>query len=356
MKKVVLMMIFIVGIIVSVSVVWAEAVGDVNGDGVVGMPEAISALQVSTGTRSALSTNIPTYNFSEYFNIDGAEYLYHEVWTSKSNDGTYNSSESDYFVKTTTESTGEQITYVQDWGDWVYYFSVINSVIVKIKEENFYQNPPTITTYSPPYAIGSTQMKVGDAFTTAFATNNSNPPVIREYTFLGLEDVATPAGTFQGCLKIRRVRSDRSGISLYYYAKNVGVVKEIYCYEDNGGIYELTAANIDGTTYGGELTSCTGTFTDSSTQATGHFRLGYVYAGTKYEGHLTVFSSPYSEQYDITSQDGITFTCPYPDPNFPGSFGSLTIQNGIISGTVDGWDQGVQYILNGTCGTDKQNK
>jgi len=48
---------------------WGATLGDVNNDGDVGLPEAIYALQVSSGIRPQGVT--PQYDFAEYFMFPG---------------------------------------------------------------------------------------------------------------------------------------------------------------------------------------------------------------------------------------------------------------------------------------------
>lgn len=57
--------------------------------------------------------------------------------------------------------------------------------------------------------------------------------VIRMYTFLGIEDVTVPAGTFVNCLKIYRDRGNNATIS--WYAPGMGWVKRVY----SSSVYEL---------------------------------------------------------------------------------------------------------------------
>ena len=62
---------------------------------------------------------------------------------------------------------------------------------------------------------------------------------------VGFENVNTPAGVFNDCLKIKVTTSDK--IDYYWYARDVGLVK----YADDAGVIELLIyAEVDGVSYG----------------------------------------------------------------------------------------------------------
>ena len=85
-------------------------------------------------------------------------------------------------------------------------------------------------------------MKLSDK---AFTVGIQSTSELTTVEVVGFEDVNTPAGVFNDCLKIKATTSDR--IDYYWYARDVGLVK----YADEAGVIELLIyAEVDGVSYG----------------------------------------------------------------------------------------------------------
>jgi hypothetical protein len=79
----------------------------------------------------------------------------------------------------------------------------------------------------------------------AFSVGIQYTSELRTVEVVGFEDVDTPAGVFNDCLKIKATTSDR--IDYYWYARDVGLVK----YANEAGVIELLIyAAVDGVSYG----------------------------------------------------------------------------------------------------------
>jgi hypothetical protein len=71
---------FLLSIIILMSApfpVWGQTVGVINNDGQVGLPEAINALQISAGIRTA--QNLTVYDLADYLGKVNQAYVYDEV-------------------------------------------------------------------------------------------------------------------------------------------------------------------------------------------------------------------------------------------------------------------------------------
>jgi hypothetical protein len=212
---------------------WGGTLGDVNGDGTVGLPEAIHALQVTSGIRSQALVQ-DAYDFTEYFPVAGGNYLYRITLVGGATTGP-----TALQIQTSTETLSGK-TYL-----------VLNSLTTQTgitsSSKNYYlvgnsetalagyqsSSPTPATTWmSPAVVIGSKNMVKGDVFCNFFSrTDPANPTMTtglhyEEYAFVGIEDVSVPAGVFTNCLKILNRTS--GGVNLRYYAKNVGMVKRVF--------------------------------------------------------------------------------------------------------------------------------
>jgi hypothetical protein len=79
----------------------------------------------------------------------------------------------------------------------------------------------------------------------AFSVGIQYTSELRTVEVVGFEDVDTPAGIFNDCLKIKVTSSDK--IDYYWYASDVGLVK----YADDADVIELLIyAEVDGVRYG----------------------------------------------------------------------------------------------------------
>ena len=111
----------------------------------------------------------------------------------------------------------------------------------------------------PPFILLEKEMEVGDSW----VMNSVGGDFSFTFTFTGLETVTVPAGTFTDCLKLEFSMDEDLTyyMGVYYYAKDVGIVKIERTSESPPGnegcvivtsdqpLVELQSASIDGVSY-----------------------------------------------------------------------------------------------------------
>ena len=83
--------------------------------------------------------------------------------------------------------------------------------------------------FAPPYTMLDISRALGEPYAMAHVIGDE--PVSSEGTFFGVESVATPAGAFRDCLKLRFQTTKSSGATTTitsFLAKDIGVVRETY--------------------------------------------------------------------------------------------------------------------------------
>jgi hypothetical protein len=310
-----------------IGLAWGGALGDVNGDGAVGLSEAIHALQVSSGIRPQGVT--PQYDLAEYFFVPGSfdeqqKYYgapyYQPFGTVSATKETLNGKE--FFVSGTSyyEINSQQILY------------------------SGYKTGSEILWFTTPVIVGSRSMTPGEVFTSFYESPpGSGTLIYRETIFLGTEDVTVPAGTFPGCLKmLSKYQTPTSAQTIInYYALGVGRVKytslsSSYSGSWSGYIRELVSAKI-GTNVipanavyyaGGGVWNQT---TSGQPSGSGSFSWRFSLPNLPAWGNVTLMGlNPTDWILPLVSQDGIHFSASwYPTGmNF-----NLTVGEGTVTGT-----------------------
>lgn len=195
---------------------WGASWGDINGDGSIGIPEAIYALQVNSGIRPLGGTQ--RYDMGEYFMSPGTyEYRQKNYGNTLSQPVV-----SQGIMSVSRETLGGKEYLVANNG-LDYYLSHSTGLFY-----SGYKSTPTseIKWFSAPIIMGSRSMAPGDVFTN-FYEDPAGTLLYRDFTFLGIEDVTVPAGTFVGCLKYAIKSQSPSNIrsEVSYFAPGVGLVK-----------------------------------------------------------------------------------------------------------------------------------
>ncbi|WP_136808725.1 hypothetical protein [Desulfosediminicola flagellatus] len=278
-------------------------IGDVNGDDLVGLPEAINALKISAGMTGTVSEDVKVYNFLDYYYQDNAKYVYKETWF----DDEYGTPIISFITRTSDIETVEgQPRYSIDWGNGIDYATVSGDTVsfTLFTETGWEDSIP-----QPPIPFGKTEMKVGDIIPSVYQWESDLKPQFRKYVFEAVENVTTPAGSFDNCLMITREIAGSQNLRVEYFAKSIGLVKRIYISYNYRSSRELVAADIDSTIQlGNEVTTCEGTFSKDG-QTVGVLNIAYQDEGNGiYKGSLSADGDWYSN-YEITSTDGTTFTC-----------------------------------------------
>jgi len=328
----------------------AGVTGDANGDGVVGLPEAVYALQVASGIRP-LSSGSTTYDFAEYFNVNNSEYKYLSTFFTGTESTSYTTPIT--YQYSTKNVQGMNMLVKTDPGIEYYYLIDTDKVVSKgynvLSSSTFYW-------YDPPIVIGARKMVIGDSFLTLYKTSPWNPYTASEYTFGGLETVTVPAGTFSDCIKMINKNSTvlvqgsgssyNSQVSVNYYARNVGMVKSM---STSGFKVELTNAHVGGVSYptGVILKEGQGTWNKmqgTTLAASGTFNMHFATSplpnqtmlrlnnfGTGSQGPLTAPTNFY-----INTEDGVHFSgyfIPGVQPIAPDI--TLSVQNNSITGVYN---------------------
>jgi hypothetical protein len=213
---------------------WGGVLGDVNGDGAVGLPEAVHALQVSSGIRPQGVE--AQYDFAEYFML-GTRERRTKTYRDQASGGSYTSQGISVVTKETVD--GKEYYF-----DGYSYDQITPQGVFWIGDKG----STGIVWYDPPILLGSRNMSPGDVY-TAFYEHTPGIRTYRESTFLGTEDVTTPAGFFPDCLKMLvKYHGSGPGTAVRYYAHGVGKVKEDYISLTSSYSYsrELVSASIGG--------------------------------------------------------------------------------------------------------------
>jgi hypothetical protein len=329
---------------------WGGTLGDVNGDGAVGLPEAIHALQVSSGIRPQGVT--PRYDMAEYALILGT------FEGQQKNYGSLiqNQYATQGFASVTQETVNGKEFFVYNGTD---YYQINSQGIFY----SGYKSGSETRWFTTPVIVGSRSMSPGDVFTNFYEDPPGSGTLnYREYTFLGIEDVTVPAGAFPGCLKIvlKQQTPIYARTTMSYYAHGVGRIKQDRLHTPYSGSWsgytnELVSAKI-GTNVipanvvyhagGGVWNRTAGGLPSGSGSFTWRFSLPNLPAW----GTVTLVGINPSPSPDMTlplvSQDGIHFSASwYPIPaiiNF-----NLTVDQGMITGTYTP-AEGTEVTLTGT--------
>jgi hypothetical protein len=320
---------------------WGGVLGDVNGDGAVGLPEAVHALQVSSGIRPQAFVQ-DTYDFTEYFSALNSRASYR---LTQFGNALPNPSVVDVQVSNETID-GKNYTV---WGE-----STISAGITQTSKTYFLTGPAgvakaglsgsmgtTITWMNPAVTIGSKSMAKGDIFSNFYSkTENSMTTGLyyEEYVFAGIEDVSVPAGVFANCLKMLNRRA--SGVYLRYYAKDAGLVKRVFSANNatmpSGYTFELIsslAAHCTGDGAWSDPDNPTGArnglFAFTSYNPQGGKNTGILELKQFNDFHVP----PSSQTFSLISSDGVNFT---PDPDIYGINPptlNVVVSGGSLSGS-----------------------
>jgi hypothetical protein len=315
----------------------AQTIGDINNDGQVGLPEALNALQISAGMRTAYSSE--TYDLAEYLGKPNRSYLYEEI--SSSGKGTA--------LMTMTEE------YVD--GQWFVARNIKSGILAGNKDYFRFSSSDVLQpfffntnlnnkcTFTPPLVTGKRNMKVGDVFYNFVRGDGPGPAPgtfiqftqFREYVLIGLEDVTVKAGSFPGCLKLLQKR-EGGLIYLVHLAKDVGVVKHFSASTGNYGFTDELVAISQGDSMispvGASICSAEGTWAEPQSGKSGAFCF-YFDPQTKpifttiSLSNLSWVPSLYPTSVSLVSQDGASFS----NINIY-SPSEITLVNGVVTGTV----------------------
>lgn len=333
---------------------WAGTIGDVNGDGAVGLPEAIHALQVTAGIRTQGIE--PPLDFRKYFYVENGDYEYKATSCNAMFPGTPTVFTSAYHIGSETvngvpmltrESQGSPGASVKD-----YY--IVGSSNVSHAGYTSVSGGLTTSSWNNPAVIrGTSDMSKGDIIPNFLQTMDAtNMSTVRydESTVLGVEDVAVPAGIFTKCLKIlRKVENINTtagyntvSIGVLYYAENIGMVKSV----SPTSTMELQYAKIGSATYPQNAIRYAGTFgqtMDNVASGSGTFTFVSGTVGGKTGGTVTLYGSPVPTVsfYQVISTDGVIFAA---DPavygdnppviNLVASASPCTISGSIVPNTL----------------------
>jgi len=318
--------------IISCQPLWAGVLGDINNDSIVGIPEAIYALGISSGIKTELSNQ--QYNLNDYYFVDGNELFYKVIGYNESTGKSVTNIEYVYHL---AKSINNQMTNIECWyGTYSYqeYYSIEKDS--QIQSIGDYWN----LWYDGYITLGSDQMIKGDVYNSLYNINDF--AYWCEYKFLGIEDVEIEAGTFRDCIKISKISSTDWGLLFSYYAKNVGLVKQVYCSDiNNSYTLELIGSRNGSISYPSNLTIKKYYGTYSSTILSGYFSLFFL-PDQGYKGTLIFQNFPDNYQnksVSIKSADGINFTPTNENENV-----SVSINGNNVSGTYvyTYWDEETQ--------------
>jgi hypothetical protein len=332
--------------------------GDVNADGAVGLQEAIHALQVTSGIRPQGVT--PNYDMADYFYVAGASYTLMMTYYSSTTATPY-----------TYQGTSSVVQEVVDGKELL----LIGTDYYQINPEGVwyagYKSGSETRWFSPPVRYGSRAMSQGDVFTTYYV-DPANPGTLnyREYTFVGIEDVTVPAGTFTGCLKflttLQTPTYTRKDVA--HYARGVGMIKRERLTSPfasssgsvswSGYKQELAEAKIGTSVFPANTVFYSGNGawqrTVSGTPgASGVFTWNFSLPNLPAWGTLILYGLYQGISYPdstitFVSQDGIHFT-PYVPPGATGTGDfEITVSGGTISGAWNTPANETVVTLNGT--------
>ena len=320
----------------------AGPAGDIDADGKIGLPEAINALTVTAGLRTAASDT--TYDIADYHDPSNSTYTYTEEKFISATGAVFKT----VFTNTVADGTVS--------GRNLQIFSYNGGILKGIQQYQIFdgQNVTAVGTYvsgipatfwyTPGYRKGGPGMRVGDVVGSPYINDwgTGKRLAYREDLFLGTEDVTVPAGRFDNCLKIR-TRVDTGDFYIAYLARNVGLVKIVgnvpsgstpYSY-----IWELISATVDGSPVppeGVNICSAQGQWTQPSGAPTnGNF--SFYFNSQKQPIYLTLVLDGLAHQPGtlyLFSSDGSHFIADstvYGTENLPDI--TLTLGSGAITGT-----------------------
>ena len=314
---------------------------------VVGISDAIFALQIASGMVENKSGH--KVNFSEYFPQEKAEYFYVRKGWDDYYEEVYHVNS---YVYTDFENIDGKQIFVQYWFDdlwygWKDYFKIVNGTVYYLGWHDSYSNDFLI----PPLITGKNQMTIGDAYPTIFQHNGK--PYWNKYRFCGIETVETPAGKFDDCIIISKIKSRSWGPTFFYYAKNIGLVKEINT-SSNWYISELSGVKIRDIVIpkGFETLTCENSwefYNGNQRIKTGPFIIRYFHSEVGSSGAIVISDYPTIGEklhLNIKSEDGVNFAVydPYDlnsdelfilsilDDNFSGNYQISETEKLILSG------------------------
>jgi len=212
---------------------------DIKNDNRIGIEEAINALKISAGMNVSYANEL--YDFNDYFGVNEQRYLYSEeiYRDSKIVQGTA-------FVEITNEMVENKevrvTTYISgQWSGWKDY-ELVTDLDIFYLGWGFENN----SWYEPPIKFASRSMYIGEHFYNFIKIEGSHYYV--EYIFAGIEDIVVPAGIFEKCLKI--IKKQNTGLrQVYYYARNIGLVKATSSSSGDGYNQELVYTSINNISY-----------------------------------------------------------------------------------------------------------
>lgn len=199
----------------------------------------------------------------------------------------------------------------------------------------------TTTWMNPAVTIGSKSMAKGDIFSNFYSKTEISMTTglyYEEYVFAGIEDVSVPAGVFPNCLKM--LFRSASGVSLGYYAKDVGLVKRVSSANNatmpSGFTFELIsslAAHCTGDGAWSDPDNPTGArnglFAFTSYNPQGGKNTGILELKQFNDFHVP----PSSQTFSLISSDGVNFA---PDPDIYGINPptlNVVVSGGSLSGS-----------------------
>ncbi|MBF0452887.1 MAG: hypothetical protein HQK75_19455 [Candidatus Magnetomorum sp.] len=300
----------------------ANSSGDINGDAVIGLPEAIYALGVTAGLNSQDTSE--TYDFKNYYFVDGSEFFYKKTYYDETNSKNAVIYEYAHHLAKEIDS---QMTFIECW-----YSGYTYQEYYSIDDQNRYLSNGDYWNgwYDGPIQIGSNAMMPGNIFSSIYQVNAF--PYWCEYKILGIEDVQTQAGLFKNCLKISKISSYKWGVLFSYYALNTGLIKQIYASDNESYTLELIGT-LNGQTAIPENLSIkrySGNWNISSPQAFDSITFYYLPQNGNI-ATLIFHNFPFTGQFKIVSldsSDGQTFT-----PTNSSDTISATVSGSNLSGT-----------------------
>ncbi|ETR73075.1 MAG: hypothetical protein OMM_01233 [Candidatus Magnetoglobus multicellularis str. Araruama] len=317
---------------------WAGVLGDIDRDNAIGLPEAIYALQVTSGMETNSENRV--VDFQNYFFSDGTEFFYKTI----SFDTTSGSQVIDYiYAYHLAKELNNQPTMIECWynpATYQEYYSIQDSNSRYLMAGDYWNGY-----YADTIQIGAKYMTVGDVFSSVYQINNF--PYWCEYKCLGFEDVEIQAGTFNDCLQMSKVFSSQWGVLFSYYYAGIGLVKQIYASSQDSFTMELIACRTNSTTYPSnlEIKRYYGTWTNTGTEATDGFSFFYL---PQNDGMgiliLANFPTLYQNQtISLVSTDGTTFSPVNSSYNV-----SATVTNQSFGGTYtySYWNDDAQEYQN----------
>lgn len=376
MKKILVITSCVFGAITSS---WAGTLGDINGDGTVALPEAVHALQVTSGLRPQAQSAAPPVDFRKYFYAANGDYEYLTSYDLANVEpyitlppevipaSLVSSSIGYHMGSETVNGVAFLVRQNRLTPASKQYYTVGAAGVAYAGNATGNTTGAAISWNHPPVMLGTSGMTQGTIIPNHYWTipqpfdSGTPSSSYDEATFLGLEDVSVPAGTFANCLKMLKKVTASSGstssISINYYAENVGMVKSVSL---QGTKMELHFAKIGSVTYPQGVTRYGGTFSLSSGSASGSgtviFMAGATSGGVVLTPQAGGQAGPPFLYFRVVSANGRTFTA---DQTFyGGSVPQITLTVEPTPCTVAGsintvasttYPEATSITINGSC-------